>query len=57
MKLSELLSVLDENENIQITYRVFSTVKKAKEQHNNILDLQVKKVKLEGCSMLFVEVE
>lgn len=59
MKLSELLKVLDEDEDIEIIYRIRKNVKIVKEENlgnMNILDSTVKCIRLGGCAMLFVEV-
>lgn len=60
MTLLDLLNVVDEDEAIYVRYiGKISNSRKLKESNPmiNILDTTVKHIKMDGCSMLFVDVE
>lgn len=60
MTLMELLSVVDNEENIQVTYRGFKNCKDIKRDliaNCDILEKKVKQISLEGSCTMFVEIE
>ena len=56
MTLLDLLYKLDEKENIQISFSTIKNCEQLKKESPmiNIFDMNVKSIKTEGCSTLFV---
>lgn len=57
MTIKDLISVLDENEQLSVKMNALHNKKEWEKQDINLMEMEVKKIRTDSCSMIFVEVD
>lgn len=57
MTIKDLISVLDENEQLSVKMNALHNKKEWEKQDINLMELEVKRIWTDGCAMIFAEVD
>ena len=57
MKLKELVAVIDESEQLSVKMNISRNKKEWGKQDINLMDMEVTRIRTDGCAMIFVEVD
>lgn len=57
MTIKDLISVLDENEQLSVKMNALHNKKEWEKQDINLMEMEVKRIRTAGCSMIFAEVD
>lgn len=57
MTIKDLISVLDENEQLSVKMNALHNKKEWEKQDINLMEMEVKKIRTDSCSMIFAEVD
>lgn len=57
MKLKELVAVIDESEQLSVKMNISRNKKEWGKQDINLMDMEVTRIRTDGCAMIFTEVD
>lgn len=57
MKLKELVAVIDESEQLSVKMNISRNKKEWGKQDINLMDMEVTRIRTDGCAMIFAEVD
>lgn len=57
MKLKELVAVIDESEQLTVKMNISRNKKEWGKQDINLMDMEVTRIRTDGCAMIFAEVD
>lgn len=57
MTIKDLITVLDENEQLSVKMNALHNKKEWEKQDINLMEMEVKKIRTDSCSMIFAEVD
>lgn len=57
MKLKDLVAVIDESEQLSVKLNISRNKKEWKKQDINLMDVEVTRIRTDGCAMIFAEVD
>ena len=57
MTIKDLITVLDENEQLSVKMNALHNKKEWEKQDINLMEIEIKKIRTDGCSMIFAEVD